>query len=752
MIENLTYLKGSSTIGPPIAIFDALQREWGAVIFQPEQPVLEGELNLLQQASNTRQRNLMRAQFGPGGVFRDIYPTATGVANEIRLHTAGQPFSAVIDGLVKQVYAYDTPATATADLTQNRVTLPAYTSGTYQDLVYLEVWFEEIKSPDGAAGTDGDGLPASADTIVYHYGMDNGFTLENDLQVPTVPLDETTRRVQLRGQIRVLAGATNLANQSARGSASYSYSQPAGTTTFIAGDGTLNAGSDLDSVDGYAYAIPLVTVDRDGTAITDDDLTVVANIIYDGATLSTMIENAIADFSFHIEAESNVHGTGQGYYVARTPRADHRVEWADIANIPDLSGSSHNHDDRYARYDAAQALTTAAQQQVRTNIDAAALSHTHPWSDLLSVPIYAQRWPNFGEVTSVPWTIAGAEAGTAESVARGDHIHDSRYYTETEVDNLLSGKAASGHLHDGRYARHDAAQSLTSGQQTQIRANIGASGVGHNHDDRYYTEAESDGRYVQVAGDTMTGGLTVNAPLTLGKQSGVSRIVFPAVTSDAGKIEHDESSSNVGIMRFVVSDDASDTDIFTFGSESGGIYSEGAKITATGKGYFSSLFASGTAVSVVGHTHDDRYFTEAELSVSGAGGAVHWNNVTDKPNLSTASTTIPNQTGGTNGRILTKVNGTGNAWQDADTTQSLEKLSTLVFKNNGTYYLPGSYIAGGSLSFNGTDVGKSLYLAASGQLTLTYSDPTATENRAYIGTIVSLTSMVFNPGNPVGLF
>lgn len=35
------------------------------------------------------------------------------------------------------------------------------------------------------------------------------------------------------------------------------------------------------------------------------------------------------------------------------------------------------------------------------------------------------------------------------------------------------------------------------------------------------------------------------------------------------------------------------------------------------------------------HTHDDRYFTETELSTSAAGGAVHWDNVTNKPSLGT---------------------------------------------------------------------------------------------------------------------
>lgn len=35
--------------------------------------------------------------------------------------------------------------------------------------------------------------------------------------------------------------------------------------------------------------------------------------------------------------------------------------------------------------------------------------------------------------------------------------------------------------------------------------------------------------------------------------------------------------------------------------------------------------------SLLGHTHDDRYYTETELSTSGGGGQVHWNNVTSTP-------------------------------------------------------------------------------------------------------------------------
>lgn len=35
--------------------------------------------------------------------------------------------------------------------------------------------------------------------------------------------------------------------------------------------------------------------------------------------------------------------------------------------------------------------------------------------------------------------------------------------------------------------------------------------------------------------------------------------------------------------------------------------------------------------SLLGHTHDDRYYTESELNTSGGGGQVHWANVTNTP-------------------------------------------------------------------------------------------------------------------------
>jgi len=62
------------------------------------------------------------------------------------------------------------------------------------------------------------------------------------------------------------------------------------------------------------------------------------------------------------------------------------------------------------------------------------------------------------------------------------HTHDSRYYTETEVDTLLSNKADSSHNHDSRYYTESEIDSQMSNKAD----------TSHTHDDRYYTESETD--------------------------------------------------------------------------------------------------------------------------------------------------------------------------------------------------------------------------------------------------------------------
>ena len=79
---------------------------------------------------------------------------------------------------------------------------------------------------------------------------------------------------------------------------------------------------------------------------------------------------------------------------------------------------------------------------------------------------------------------------------------DNRYYTETELD--------AGQLDDRYYteAELDAGQ-LDDRYYTEAELDAG------QLDNRYYTETEADTKFVDVAGDTMTGPLIVDATLTV---------------------------------------------------------------------------------------------------------------------------------------------------------------------------------------------------------------------------------------------
>lgn len=98
--------------------------------------------------------------------------------------------------------------------------------------------------------------------------------------------------------------------------------------------------------------------------------------------------------------------------------------------------------------------------------------------------------PSIAEKATNPATQTYAALTTRiQDTAPATHLHDDRYYTEAETDALLSAKSGSSHLHDDRY-------------YTETEADARFATDSHTHDSQYYTETETDGL---LAGKSNTG-------------------------------------------------------------------------------------------------------------------------------------------------------------------------------------------------------------------------------------------------------
>ncbi len=87
-------------------------------------------------------------------------------------------------------------------------------------------------------------------------------------------------------------------------------------------------------------------------------------------------------------------------------------------------------------------------------------------------------------ITSLATSDAVSSARLEALTLIQDHNHNATYYTEAEVNSLLSGKSDTSHTHDGRYYTETEVNSLLSGK----------SDASHTHDGRYYTESEVDSK------------------------------------------------------------------------------------------------------------------------------------------------------------------------------------------------------------------------------------------------------------------
>ena len=236
-------------------ILNQENRNFSMVAFQQAKPILDSEMNLTQLIQNKARADLIRTILEPGIISIKTTTNVTDKKNTLRISEA----VANMNGWL--LYLYGANRT---DASSDIVFTPAPYNGTREDLAYLEAWFEEV-APSGS--------PEDDDENVYRYGGIASGTIANDLQ-DSVAGDETTRRIQLRWNIRTVAdvdfashasgvddGNRVKARAGAQSDTTYAFGN-VGNGLYRAGDGSSAACTTLKCVDGYVYAIPLFRVHR----------------------------------------------------------------------------------------------------------------------------------------------------------------------------------------------------------------------------------------------------------------------------------------------------------------------------------------------------------------------------------------------------------------------------------------------------------------------------------------------------------
>lgn len=104
--------------------------------------------------------------------------------------------------------------------------------------------------------------------------------------------------------------------------------------------------------------------------------------------------------------------------------------------------------------------------------------------------------------------------------------------------------------------------------------------------------------------------------------------------------------------------------------------------------------------------------------------------------------TVPNLTGGTNGKVV-RISAT-NTCTDASNTDTPSQLNSILIKMGDVYYSSG-YVDG----FTGLTAGLPYFLSTSGNITASPPSPSASARVVFIGYAVNTTALIFRPGTPI---
>ena len=265
----------------------ASDRQFSQVVWQFDKPPLDSELNLMGQIDSESVRESIRSCSHSGFLIdpssaESDFVTSVEWSNWFRLgrQAAGSTSPVMwanVNGWVIPVVGTGVPNGDTS----NRVNLfPPPSTDSRVDLVFLEVWQAQIAPNPSVVNK-----PSASSIFKHGNTLFGGTNLPDDLEDPAVGF-ETTERVQVQYRLRVFGKGTGLGdsvdlaqypdglddpNIVARGAktgpvAGYVFSNMGQTLgdkgLWRAGSGDAQSRSDLGTVDGHVYAIPVCAVFR----------------------------------------------------------------------------------------------------------------------------------------------------------------------------------------------------------------------------------------------------------------------------------------------------------------------------------------------------------------------------------------------------------------------------------------------------------------------------------------------------------
>ena len=351
------------------------------------------------------------------------------------------------------------------------------------------------------------------------------------------------------------------------------------------------------------------------------------------------LANVPAGFADNVD-DDHIYIAGDGLLLSGTAFA---VDWATVAPV------AHDHDSRY--YTQTALSTSNGGGQVH-------------WYNLTAVPAgFADDVDNDTiytagsglALTGTEFEVDFAGTGSAPTAARSDHLHDARYYTQSQLNspgggghvdwsNLLAVPAGlSDGDDDTTYTAGDGL-ALIGTEFGVLFAGAGsavtAARSDHGHPGLYYTQTElnTSGTGPIVHWDNLASvpagfadGTDDGIPYSAGGGLTLTGTEFSVLFGGTGGAVTAARSDHTHLVSW---HDLADVPAgFTDGVDDDTTYTAGAGLALLG-GEFSVDFAgtgSALTASRSDHSHDSRYYTQSQLRDSGGGGEVHWGNLTDLP-------------------------------------------------------------------------------------------------------------------------